>query len=255
MSFRSVLRAGVPVLAFSMVLVACGSDDDEGASDNESAGHEELCALAQEMFEQDDLPSAAQVEQYTELAPDEIADAVGVAGPPIIEADGNPAAFFNAVADDDVNDAVLEIDAWELENCGIDHEHTTEPGQNEIDPDATRVDVVATEYTFAFNTELTAGPTSFVMTNAGQEVHFMVLSQLADGHTLEEALAYEGDPEEAGLVTGLDFESGLAATGGDDEEVLTVDLPAGNWAMLCFISGPDGTPHAFSGMAVPFTVS
>jgi hypothetical protein len=25
--------------------------------------------------------------------------------------------------------------------------------------------------------------------------------------------------------------------------------------MLCFIPGPDGSPHAFMGMAVPFTVS
>lgn len=68
-------------------------------------------------------------------------------------------------------------------------------------------------------------------------------------------LAFEGDPEEAGLVTNAEYESGLAAPGGEDDEVVTVDLEAGNWVALCFIPGPDGTPHVFSGMAVPFTVS
>lgn len=258
MMIRSLMRAGAPVLVLTMGLVACGSDDNASTPTTEElAGgdNEELCALAQEMFDQEDFPSAAQLQKYTDLAPDEVSAAVAVAAPPLIAADQDPNAFFNAVAEDDVTDAILELDAWELENCGIDHESARAPGQAEIDPGAARVDVVASEYTFAFDTELTAGRTSFVMTNGGKEVHFMVLSQLADGHTLDEALAYEGDPEAGGLVTGLDFESGFAAVGGDDEEVLTVDLPAGNWAMLCFVSGPDGTPHAFSGMAVPFTVT
>lgn len=257
MRFRSVVRAGVPLLALSMVLVACGDDDDEASSTTTEAAtdNEELCALAQDLFDQDDFPSAAQIEKYTELAPAEIEEAVSIAGPPIIEADRDAAKFFAAVADDEVEAATREIDAWELENCGIDHESAIPEAARAVDPDARRVDVTASEYTFDFPTELAAGPTSFVMTNAGNEVHFMVISQIAEGHTMAEALAFEGDPEEAGLVTGVEFESGIAATGGDDEEVISVDLPAGNWAMLCFVSGPDGTPHAYSGMAVPFTVS
>lgn len=263
MRFRAVLRAGVPVLALSMMLVACGDDDDDASPDTTVAvtaggDNEELCALAEEMNNQEDFPTAAQIEQYTELAPEETADAVAVAGPPIIAADGEAAAFFLAIADDDVEAALEEINAWETENCGIEHDIRS-PEQTEIDPDATRVDVVALEhnpgYGFEFETELTAGPTSFVLTNPGAEVHFMVIAQIADGHTMEEALAFEGDPEEAGLLTGVEYDSGLAAPGGEDEEVITADLVPGNWAMLCFVSPPDGPPHAFSGMAVPFTVS
>jgi hypothetical protein len=97
--------------------VATDPTADAGGGENA-----ELCALAEEMFDQEDFPSAAQIEKYTELAPGEIEDAVAIAGPPIIEAAGNPAKFFVAIADDDVEDAIFEIDDRERENCGIDHE-------------------------------------------------------------------------------------------------------------------------------------
>jgi hypothetical protein len=264
MRLRSVLGAAAALLLLTAALVACG-DDDDSATTTEADGdgtttstagdaNDELCALAQELSEQDGFPTAAQLKRYTELAPPEIADLVAVAGPPLIEANGDSVAVFTAIADDEVEAAINEIDAWESENCGVEHQPINEE-QAAIDPDASRVDVTASEYTFAFPTELTTGPSSFVLTNAGAEVHFMVLTQLAEGRTIEEVLAFDGDPEEAGLVTGVEFESGLAAPGGDDEEIITTDLAPGSWAMLCFIPGPDGTPHAFSGMAVPFTVT
>ncbi len=257
------------MLALSLLLVACGDDDDDAATTTTEApddattttaaacgANEELCALAEELADQEDVPSAAQIEQYTELAPPELEEAVSVAGPPIIAADGDPAAFFVALAEDDVEAAVLDIDEWEAENCGIDHTPRYPAEANEIDPNATRVDVTASEYTFEFAPqEIPAGPISFVLTNAGQEVHFVAFSQINEGHTLEEALSFEGDPDEAGITSPVEYDSGLAAPGGDDEEVVTNDLEAGSYVMLCYIPGPDGTPHAFSGMAVPFTVT
>ena len=269
MRFRSVVRACAPLLVLSMAVVGCGDDDDDAATTTTEAApdettttagdggeNEELCALAEELFEQDDFPSAAQIEQYTALAPPEIEDAVATAGTPIIAADGDPAAFFVAIAEDDVEDAIFEIEEWETENCGIEHEPRYPAEANELDPEATRVDVTASEYTFEFEPqEIPAGPISFVMTNAGAEVHFLVFSRINEGHTMEEALAFEGDPDEAGITSPVEYDSGLAAPGGADEEVVTNDLEAGDYAMLCFIPGPDGTPHVFSGMAVPFTVT
>lgn len=255
MKVRSLVRAAVPVLTLSLVLGACGDDDEASTETEDSAELTDLCALATEIFEQDGFPTAAQLTEYTKLAPEEIAAAVAVVAPPIIAANDEPAAFFAAVADDDVEAAIAEIDAFEAENCDIDHDPALPVEATTIDPDATRVDVTASEYTFDFTKELTAGPTSFVLKNAGNEVHFMTFTRIADGHTVEEALAFEGDAEEAGLVEGGGSDSGLAATGGDDEEVATFDLEPGNWVMLCFVAGPDGTPHAFTGMATPFTVS
>ena len=259
MRFRSVVRAAVPVVTLSLMLAACGDDDDGDEATPTTVAqaddNEELCALAEQMFEQEEFPSPEQIEKYTELAPPEIEDAVAIAGPPIIEAAGDLPATFIGIADDEVEDATFDIDEWERENCGIDHEPRYPAEANEIDPDATRVDVTASEYTFVADPEsVEAGPISFVMTNEGEEVHFLALSRINEGHTLEEALAFEGDPTEAGITTDAEYDTGLAAPGGEDEEVVTVDLEAGDWVMLCFIPGPDGTPHAFSGMAVPFTV-
>jgi hypothetical protein len=255
MRYRTLARVVAPLAVLSLLAAGCGDDDDAAAPAEETEDTTELCELATEMYEQEDFPSAAQIEKYTELAPAEIADAVAVAGPPVAAADGDPVAFSLAQADDDVEDAVFEINEWERVNCGIDYEPRYPAEANEIDPDATRVDVVASEYTFVADPgSIPAGRTSFVMTNAGQEAHFLLLSRINEGHTLEEALAFEGDPEQAGIVTNAKYESGVAAPGGEDEEVVTLDLEPGSWAMLCFISGPDGTPHALMGMAVPFTV-
>lgn len=257
MRFQTVARAMAPVMALSLVLGACGDDDDAASTTTKAAGeHDELCALAEELFEQEDFPSPEQIEEYTELAPAELEDAVAIAGPPIIDADGDLPATFAAIADDDVEEAMYDINDWERENCGIEHDPRYPAEANEIDPEATRVDVTASEYTFVADpTEVAAGKISFVLVNEGQEAHFLALSKINEGHTIEEALAFEGDAVEAGMVEDVEYDTGLAAPGGEDEEVVTVDLEAGNYALLCFIPGPDGTPHAFTGMAVPYTVT
>jgi hypothetical protein len=261
------------LLAVAVLIGAgCGDDDDDDASTSATtaaSGDEttttagdvaaggdntELCDLARTMFEQEDFPTAEQIRQYRELAPDELQDAIDVAGAAITDNEGNTSAAIAAVADDDVEAAIGELNTFENENCGLDHDASElGVGPNEPEDGATEVDVTASEYTFDIPDGVAAGRTSFVLSNAGQEAHFMSLTRILQG-TLEEALAFQGDPEEAGLVEGI-ADSNLAAPGGDDVEVVTADLEPGDYAMLCFVPGPDGTPHAFLGMAVPFTVS
>ena len=110
--------------------------------------------------------------------------------------------------------------------------------------------MVATDYAFDIPA-VEAGRTSFVLTNDGHEAHFLLLVKLAEGVTLEQALATE-DP--TGMIEG-EWDTGLAAPGGEDEEVITIDLEPGTYGALCFVAGPDGTPHAFMGMQKEFTVS
>ena len=93
-----------------------------------------------------------------------------------------------------------------------------------------------------------AGRTSFVLVNDGQEAHFLFVGILADGMTIDDAM----ENEEA--FDGM-WSTGLAAPGGDDEEVLTFDLVPGDYVMMCFLPAADGTPHAAMGMMVPFSVS
>lgn len=262
-------RIAVLAAALGMALAACGDDDEDAggsaASTTEAAAEEttttaaegelaEVCALAREISEQEDFPSPEQVQRYQELAPEELQPALDVAVPSVVDNADDPVAMMAAFADDDVEAAIAEIDAFEDENCGTNNEN---PGPQPEEPEegAAVVEVTAVDYSFEVPEQIAAGRTSFVLTNTGAEAHFMLLSRIVQG-TMEEALAYEGDPEEAGLVEDVEGgESGLAAPGGQDVETVTVDLEPGNYAMLCFVPGPDGTPHAFNGMAVPLTVA
>ena len=51
--------------ALVLALAACGDDSDTDAA----AANDELCALATELFEQDDFPSVEQLQRYQQLAP------------------------------------------------------------------------------------------------------------------------------------------------------------------------------------------
>lgn len=256
-------------LALTVFVAACGDDDEDaggsaastteapaedgGGGDSEVS--EEYCALAQEMFDQEDFPTADQARRYQELAPEELSDAVAVAAPVVIENDGDVVATLAAFAEDDVEAAIVEINQFEDEHCGTSHD---EPGLGPQEPEegAAVVEVTAVDYSFELPDTIAAGRTSFVLTNSGNEAHFLALARIVEGHTMQEALEFEGDPEEAGMIEELEGgDTALAAPGGEDVEVATVDLEPGTYAAVCFIPGPDGTPHAFMGMAVEFTVS
>ena len=105
---------------------------------------------------------------------------------------GEPTAVFAAIAEDEVEDAIVAINDFETETCGIDHEDEF-TAHAEVDADANRVDVTAADYSFDFADPVPAGANSFVLVNEGEEAHFMVLTKIAEGHTLDEALAFEGD--------------------------------------------------------------
>lgn len=250
------------VLVLMLALTACGTDEagndvvtDDPASDEgdgtDVAANEEYCELARELTEGEGFPSEDQLRSYQELAPEEISEEVDLVMGRLIE-DG-PGAFGELMADPESAEAFERIEAFEAEECGIEHGEEEEPPEGvstELDPDAQRVDVSATEYDFEFEPP-SAGAVSFVMSNDGEESHFMLVSRIAEGVTLDEALQAE-DPEEEGLAENIG-ESDTAPPG--EEEVLTIDnLEPGTYGMLCFIPAPDGEPHAFKGMAVEFTV-
>lgn len=99
-----------------------------------------------------------------------------------------------------------------------------------------------------------AGKTAFVMENTDDEPHFMFIVSLKNKGDLAKALELEqkGDSDGAQKLAKDVAESDTAAPG--DTAIANADLEAGSYGMLCFISGPDGAPHAFNGMAVEFEV-
>ena len=240
-----------------LVLGACADDGSDSASElpasDPSTGRatSDVCTLAGEMYQQDSLPSVEQLQRYQQLAPDEIAGPVKQVTEALIADGDDPISFFKIIAADDNEAAIAEIDAWEEKTCGIPHSEDTalpDGASRELEPDATRVEVDATEYAFHIG-DVAPGRTSFVLTNDGAETHELLIVKLAQGVTLDEAMQAEGGD---GTVE-ESWTTNLAAPGGDDE-VITFDVEPGNYGLVCFILSADGTLHALLGMQHELTV-
>lgn len=138
-------------------------------------------------------------------------------------------------------------------------------------PDATRVDVVGTDYAFSdFGTEL-QGPVTFAFRNEGTDLHEMVIVRKNDGVTtsFEELLAL---PEDEAFAQVQFVGQTMAVAGETAPDMLTATDP-GEYLMVCFIpqglktipsldpnaSGPpdlgDGPPHFTLGMLKEFTIA
>ena len=113
---------------------------------------------------------------------------------------------------------------------------------------ARRVPVDAADFTFGVN-GVRAGPTRFVVRNRGDEPHHLVVVRLAEPGTLDEAVRADREGENPrpylGRGRAISEEIGPGA-----RTTLDVRLPPGPYGLLCFVASPDGTPHAYKGMAV-----
>jgi len=142
---------------------------------------------------------------------------VEFAGTQLIEAE-DPMLVFS---DPEVGAAFETIDAYESESCGLGGGEDEGPDQDasvtELDPNATRIDVAATDFAFDGDIPTESDRYSFVMQNDGEAVHLIILAKLAAGATMDEVMASEG---EEGLEAS--YESDIAAPGA--EAIVTADL-------------------------------
>ncbi len=115
------------------------------------------------------------------------------------------------------------------------------------------VTVTATDFRFDAPTELPAGLTTFRLVNHGPSIHHLQLVKLGAGKTFGDfmvALKGGGPPPE--WVT---MEGGPNPPELGDTATTTLTLEPGNYAMLCFVPGPDGIPHIAKGMVRPLKVT
>lgn len=110
----------------------------------------------------------------------------------------------------------------------------------------------AGEHEHGFETTgLKAGRNMLLFDNRSDEIHHAVLAPIIGDTTLEqveEALASEGPPEGPPPV---DFENAVITSvlDGKTEEVTELELRAGRYALLCFLSDREGgKPHVAEGM-------
>lgn len=255
------VRLGVAALALTLVSTACGDDDtttaddptveDTTVDDGEFAvapEHEEYCTFIEELDNQEDLPSEEQLEELKELRPDEIGEETDMVADAFLASDGDIGQIFSDPAIEEAFGAMEEHDA---RVCGF------EPPEEEEEPDTEAAEgaevVPVTAIDFAFEgvpADVAAGPIAFEMTNEGEVAHEMVIFALGEGVDVDELLASEEEPsdDEAREVGGTFAPPGESA-------FANVELEPGDYAVICFIPGPEGKAHYELGMKNTFSVS
>jgi hypothetical protein len=114
------------------------------------------------------------------------------------------------------------------------------------------VNVVAREYEYEMPDSIPAGPTLFHFTDDGKQLHHMTLVKLEQGKTLADFTALPPGPLPAWAVF-MGGPNTPMPNGGQDEDA--VDLPPGNYAVICVIPDSDGKPHMMKGMVKALTVT
>jgi hypothetical protein len=118
---------------------------------------------------------------------------------------------------------------------------------------------------------VTPGQHVWEMVNQGQQLHEIVVLQLAPGVTYEQVEAIFMAPPAATPMAGMDASTpmaeqagpppftsvtGIAPASPGTEGWLVVDLAAGEYAAICFVPDAEtGAPHFALGMIAPFTVA
>lgn len=119
-------------------------------------------------------------------------------------------------------------------------------------PAAQQVTISAKDFAFDAPDTITSGVTTIHLVNHGPSAHHVQLIRMDAPHTFAElvkGLAHPGP-----TPAWVHFAGGPNAAMPGAETQATMDLAAGNYAIICVIPGPDGVPHFAKGMARPLTV-
>lgn len=136
-------------------------------------------------------------------------------------------------------------DMWKID--GTSHRQTPVPAGTTVVP------VQLQEYAFVYDKSLmSSGNVALQVANVGTMEHELVLAKINVSTPLLDLLQ---QPSEEGPPAGVDV---LAqdewAPGEGSTMVFSQPLAPGPYAFLCFLPGPNGTPHALLGMTSEFTV-
>jgi uncharacterized cupredoxin-like copper-binding protein len=120
------------------------------------------------------------------------------------------------------------------------------------------ITIIASDYTYTMPTSfaLRAGLVDLRLVNNGTQPHQAQFARLNPGVTDAQVVNELIDKrQEARAFSLLTFLGGpdTISPGNGQESIL--DLPAGNYALLCLVTGPDGLPHVDKGMIHFLTVA
>ena len=115
------------------------------------------------------------------------------------------------------------------------------------------VTVHAADYAFQAPASIPAGMTRFHLINDGPGLHHLVIIRLDSAKTLADFLAAMKHP--GPFPAWAVLAGGPNAPDPHTASDATVDLPQGQYALICFVDVPGGVPHFARGMSAPLTVT
>jgi hypothetical protein len=132
-------------------------------------------------------------------------------------------------------------------------EVTGDDGADLPSADAT---LTAQEYSFTAD-DLPSGDTTLLLDNKGAQWHHFLVSELADGKTVEDAKKFFSSQGGNGPPP-IDQENVIGSTvmDGGKSQIVDVNLTPGDYVAYCFVSDKQGgPPHVVKGMVSGVTVS
>jgi hypothetical protein len=118
---------------------------------------------------------------------------------------------------------------------------------------ATVYTITASDYAFAAADSIPAGLVTIQLLNAGKEPHQAVVLRIDSGKTMADVQTMIATPNMA-IPGWVRFPIGVGMIVPGDTGNATAVLAPGHYALVCFISSPDGKPHFAQGMLRAFEV-
>lgn len=121
-------------------------------------------------------------------------------------------------------------------------------------PSSRDVTIRGGDYFFDAPDTMAAGISNVTLQNVGQEEHHAQFAKLKSGVTFDQVgAAFQTGSPEAALPL-LEFAGGPGAIVPGGRQTVTLDLDAGQYLLLCFISTAEDVPHLALGMVKPLVV-
>jgi hypothetical protein len=123
-------------------------------------------------------------------------------------------------------------------------------------PPATNINVTAKDFQFSDFPPTVAVDNLAKLTikNEGTQDHESAILKLADGKTVADVQTFLASKTPSGPPP-FALAGGTTATAPGTSSSVTQALPAGSYAFICYVAGPDGVPHFAKGMISPFAVT
>ncbi|MEX0786618.1 MAG: hypothetical protein WD939_08285, partial [Dehalococcoidia bacterium] len=126
-----------------------------------------------------------------------------------------------------------------------------------VEGEAGQLDITAVEYSFEnVPASIPGGLTTITLDNIGGDMHQVQFTRLNDGVTVDQfTQSFEDDPTGVQALAQIGLRGGVNAIPAGTKGQVVNELDAGQYVLLCFISGDDDIPHFTKGMIAELEVT